>query len=62
LYLPPIEALSHGEYDYIFIDLMMPEMGGMEVLKHLDDKGSPTAVIVMTGYPSMEKAMGPRTS
>ena len=52
-----IEALSHGEYDYIFIDLMMPEMGGMEVLKHLDDKGSPTAVIVMTGYPSMEKVI-----
>jgi len=49
--------LVHESYDYVFMDLMMPEMGGMEVLKELNLSGKPTSVIVMTGYPSMEKVI-----
>jgi response regulator RpfG family c-di-GMP phosphodiesterase len=52
-----LEALAQGHYDYVFMDLMMPVMGGMEVLKILSRKGRSTSVIVMTGYPSMERAI-----
>lgn len=52
-----IQALETVTYDYIFMDLMMPEMDGMEVLSYLNQNGIPTAVIVMTGYPSMEKVI-----
>ncbi len=52
-----IDALENMAYDYIFMDLMMPEMDGMEVLTYLNKTGIPTAVIVMTGYPSMEKVI-----
>ncbi len=52
-----VSMLAHDSYDYVFMDLMMPEMGGMEVLKELNSNGKPTSVIVMTGYPSMEKVI-----
>ncbi len=49
-----IEAIRHTQFDFVFMDLMMPEMGGMELLERLSQMGSPTSVVVMTGYPSME--------
>ncbi|MBW2022674.1 MAG: HD domain-containing response regulator [Deltaproteobacteria bacterium] len=52
-----IELLQTLTYDYVFMDLMMPEMDGMEVLTHLSKSGTPTSVIIMTGYPSMEKVI-----
>jgi len=52
-----VQAIETMTYDYIFMDLMMPEMDGMEVLSYLNSMGTPTAVIVMTGYPSMEKVI-----
>ncbi len=52
-----VAMLAHGSYDYVFMDLMMPEMGGMEVLKEINSNGRPTSVIVMTGFPSMEKVI-----
>lgn len=52
-----LEALGSGHFDYAFMDLMMPEMGGMEVLQNLSAGGKRTSIIVMTGYPSMEKVI-----
>ena len=52
-----IEAMHHTHFDFVFMDLMMPEMGGMELLERLSQMGIPTSVVVMTGYPSMEKVI-----
>lgn len=52
-----LAALNRRFYDYVFMDLMMPEMSGMEALKELRQNGRPSSVIVMTGYPSMEKVI-----
>jgi len=52
-----LEALEHEVFDYLFVDLMMPEMSGMEVLKNLKGNKRPTSIIIMTGYPSMEKVI-----
>lgn len=52
-----LEVLGSGHFDYAFMDLMMPEMGGMEVLRSVSAGNKPTSVIVMTGYPSMEKVI-----
>jgi response regulator RpfG family c-di-GMP phosphodiesterase len=52
-----LEALDHARFDYLFMDLMMPEMSGMEVLKNLNGNRRPTSIIIMTGYPSMEKVI-----
>jgi putative nucleotidyltransferase with HDIG domain len=52
-----MEAMAHSHFDFVFTDLMMPEIGGMELLENLSQKGTPTSVVVMTGYPSMEKVI-----
>jgi putative nucleotidyltransferase with HDIG domain len=52
-----LDAMRHTHFDFVFMDLMMPEMGGMELLETLSQMGSPTSVVVMTGYPSMEKVI-----
>ncbi len=52
-----LEALKSEKYDYLFMDLMMPEMDGMELLRNMDSNGRPMSIIVMTGYPSMEKVI-----
>jgi len=52
-----LEVLNSEKYDYLFMDLMMPEMDGMELLQNLDSNGRPMSIIIMTGYPSMEKVI-----
>jgi len=52
-----LEILNSEKHDYLFMDLMMPEMDGMELLQNLDSNGRPMSIVVMTGYPSMEKVI-----
>ncbi len=52
-----LKAITEGHFDYVFMDIMMPEMDGMEVLKELNDNGRPTSIILMTGFPSMERVI-----
>lgn len=45
------DALDYGlceNYDGIILDLMMPKMNGLEVLKELRDKGISTPVLILT--------------
>lgn len=43
--------LCPGDVDVVLTDLVMPEMGGAELLQALKDRGADVGVIVMTGYP-----------
>ncbi|MFP3927523.1 MAG: response regulator [Desulfobacteraceae bacterium] len=52
-----LEVLEEQSYDYMFLDLMLPGMSGMEVLKGLQERQGLMNVIIMTGYPSMEVAV-----
>ena len=49
-----IEEVEHGRYDYVFMDLMMPGIDGIETLKRIQKYNQITSVIIMTGYPSMD--------
>ena len=49
-----LQEITHHRYDYVFVDLIMPDVNGMEVLKKITAYHQPTSVIIMTGYPSME--------
>lgn len=45
------------EFDLIFLDLQMPVMGGMEVLRRLQRDGCSADVIVLTAHGSIETAV-----
>lgn len=46
-----------GGYHLVVLDLMMPKMDGIEVLKRLRKIDNDIAVVIFTGYPSIETAV-----
>ncbi len=45
-----IELLRKDIYDIMFLDIMMPEMNGIDTLKEVKKLRPDTVVIMMTGY------------
>ena len=50
-------AIERGKYDLILLDVKLPDVDGMEILKSVREKGSIPVVIVMTGYSTMSNAL-----
>ena len=50
-------AVENGDYDLILLDMKLPDMDGMEVLKIVGEKKPDPSVIVMTGYSTMSNAV-----
>ncbi len=48
---------SSGNYDIILLDLVMPEMNGLEVLQRLKSAMVPSEVIIITGYSTVQTAV-----
>jgi DNA-binding NtrC family response regulator len=46
-----------GEYDLILLDLVMPELSGLDFLKQLRAAGVSTEVMVITGYSTVQTAV-----
>ena len=51
-----VETLRQGEFHICIIDLMMPKMSGVDLLGHIRKVDNDLAVIILTGYPSLETA------
>lgn len=45
-----LEEIQKKHYDLIFLDLVLPGISGLEVIKHLKTIGEKTLVTVITGY------------
>lgn len=50
-------AIEGGTYDLILLDVKLPDVDGMEILKSVRKKGRVPVVIVMTGYSTMSNAL-----
>lgn len=52
-----LAAISSSDWGCVILDLRMPGMGGMAVLRALRDIGSPLSVIVVTGHGEIRTAV-----
>lgn len=54
--LEALRKVEKGGIDLVILDLIMPEMGGIEVLKRLGDMAPKLPVIVLTGHGDLQTA------
>lgn len=50
------EAMQEEPFDVVLLDLRMPDMDGITVLRALKQRWPESEVIMITGYPSIETA------
>ena len=51
-----ISVMEQQPFDVVLLDLRMPDLDGMDVLKTIKQRWPDSEVIVITGYPSLETA------
>jgi two-component system OmpR family response regulator len=51
------EEVRNGGYHLIILDLMMPKLDGMEVLRRIRKLDTDIAVVIFTGFPNLESAV-----
>ena len=52
-----LKAALSGHYDLILVDLVMPEVDGMQVLQQLKASAVAAEVVIITGYSTVESAV-----
>jgi two-component system response regulator HydG len=52
-----IGLLDQKDFDLVFLDIKMPDLGGIEVLKHIRVRYPQTMVVMITAYGSVETAV-----
>ncbi len=52
-----LELLREEEFHVVVLDIMMPELNGMEVLEEIRTFDSDIAIIIFTGFPSVDTAV-----
>lgn len=54
-----LEYLESGNYDGVILDIMMPKLDGIEVLKRLRERGNPIPVLMLTAKSEIDdKVLG----
>lgn len=53
-----LESLEKENFDVLIADIKMPGLTGIELLEHIKDKNIETEVIIITGYGSIDSAVG----
>ena len=52
-----LSAVQNGNYDLLLLDIMMPILDGMSLLKKLFESNNNTKVIMMTAFDTLEKSL-----
>jgi len=52
-----LELIKNNEFHMLLLDLMMPGVSGMDVLKEVRERHPNLLVIVITGYATIENAV-----
>ena len=51
-----LQVMERNPFDVVLLDLRMPGLDGMEVLRMLKKRWPDSEVVVITGYPTIESA------
>lgn len=51
-----LTALADGSFDLLLLDIKMPKLDGLEVLRRLKHRNARTPVLMLTAYQSVELA------
>ncbi len=51
-----LQVMEQYPFDVVLLDLRMPDLDGMDVLKTIKQRWPDSEVVVITGYPSIESA------
>jgi DNA-binding NtrC family response regulator len=51
-----LNVMEQHPFDVVLLDLRMPDLDGMDVLKTIKQRWPDSEVVVITGYPSIETA------
>ena len=52
-----LAAIQRGGYDLALLDIMMPQMDGLDVLREIKTTNSEVEVIMMTAFTTLERTM-----
>jgi DNA-binding NtrC family response regulator len=52
-----VDNIQSHDYDLILLDIMMPQMNGLDVLKKIMEKNEDQKVIMMTAYSTLDKVL-----
>ena len=52
-----LDLLDHQAFDLVLLDIRMPDMSGMEVLKKIRSRHNNTKIVMITGYPTIDTAV-----
>ncbi len=52
-----LEKITSNDYDIVLLDIMLPKLSGIDVLKKVRERGIDLPIIVMTAYGSEELAV-----
>jgi DNA-binding NtrC family response regulator len=51
-----LKIMEDNPFDVILLDVRMPEMNGLQVLKAIKERWPESEVVIITGYPSIQGA------
>lgn len=54
--LEALDSVRRGFFDLLLVDLKLPDMDGLEVVRQVRDLSPQTSFIMVTGFPSLESA------
>lgn len=55
--LDGIEHIQYNHYDLIVVDLVMPKIGGLDVMRYAKKENPDVLVVIITGHASLETAI-----